>query len=109
MTDLAFAANMLNNNGKQFQFPWGLTAHNKHDRIQCQAIIHLLTYIYKRGRIYSEGTDRIKGMKVSETGLSSMRLEEKSMELDVQHLTKNFKSGRSSLESNNDNAKKSVQ
>lgn len=38
-----------------------------------------------------------------------MRLEEKSMELDVQHLTKNFKSGRSSLESNNDNAKKSVQ
>lgn len=46
-------------------------------------------------------------MKVSEIELSSIRLEEKSMEVDVQHPTKNFKS-RSSLE-NNDNAKKSAQ
>lgn len=64
--------------------------------------------MYKRGRIYFKGTDRIKDMKVSEIGLSSIRLEEKSMEVDVQHPTKNFKSRRSSLE-NNDNAKKSAQ
>ena len=63
--------------------------------------------MYKRGRIYSKGTDRIKDMKVYEIELSSIRLEEKSMEVDVQHPTKNFKS-RSSLE-NNDNAKKSAQ
>lgn len=63
--------------------------------------------MYKRGRIYSKGTDRIKDMKVSEIELSSIRLEEKSMEVDVQHPTKNFKS-RSLLE-NNDNAKKSAQ